>query len=100
MACVSPHYVSLRVSPETSGWITELSQHEADGGEAQEGERRTIEVLPVLGEPSAAVEPGESALDNPTLGQYAKSLGLIGPLTICVRRRGKVVFSASWNCRP
>jgi hypothetical protein len=70
----------LRVCPETSGWIAELSQHEADGGEAQEGERRTIEVLPVLGEPSAAVEPGERALDNPALGQYDKSLGLIGPL--------------------
>src|SRR5262245_44105408 len=33
-----------------------------------------------LDEPSAAVEPGERALDNPTLGQYDKSLGLIGPL--------------------
>src|SRR4030095_6365601 len=47
----------LRVRPETSGWIAKFSEHEADGGEAQESERRAIEVLPIFGEPPATVEP-------------------------------------------
>ncbi len=40
-----PYRVSkrtLRVRPETSRLITELSEHEADGGEAQERERLAV----------------------------------------------------------
>ena len=33
-----------------------------------------------LAEPSAAVEPGDGALDNPTAGKHHKSFGLIGAL--------------------
>jgi hypothetical protein len=36
---VSAGPLRLRVCPGRSGWITEVSQHEANGGEAQEGER-------------------------------------------------------------
>jgi len=32
----------LRVRPETSRLITEFSEHEADGGEAQERERLAV----------------------------------------------------------
>jgi hypothetical protein len=59
---------SLRVCPETSSGIAKLSKHEADRGEAQEGERLAIEVLPIFGKPSAAVEPRNGALDDPALG--------------------------------
>jgi hypothetical protein len=33
----------------------------------QERERRAIEILPILGKSSTAVEPGKRALDNPAL---------------------------------
>ena len=39
-----------------------------------------IEVLPILGEPSAAVEPSNGAFDDPSLGQHCKSFDLIGAL--------------------
>lgn len=37
-----------------------------------------IAVLPVLGKPTAAVEPGDGALDDPTLGFDDKAFGVIG----------------------
>ncbi len=43
-------------------------------------ERFSIEVLPVLGEPSTSIEPSESARDDPAFGQHHKSLGVIGTL--------------------
>jgi hypothetical protein len=54
---------------------TELSQHEADRGPAQECERVTVQTFPVLGQSSAAVEPADGSLDDPTLGQNDESLG-------------------------
>jgi N-formylglutamate amidohydrolase len=56
----------LRVCPRTSSAIAKFSEHEADGCEAQECERLAIEVLPIFGKPSAAVEPSNGALDDPT----------------------------------
>ena len=58
--------------------ITESSGHEADGGEFQEGECLGVEAFPVLGQAAASPEPGEGALDDPTLGEDDESLGLIG----------------------
>jgi len=58
----------LRVRLKTSSRIAELSQHEADGGEFQEGKTAAIEIFPVLGETAAAVEPSDRSLDDPTLG--------------------------------
>lgn len=29
-----------------------------------------IEVFPILGEPAAAIEPGDRVLDDPALGQH------------------------------
>jgi len=37
-----------------------------------------VEAFPVLGEPSASVEPGDGAFDDPTLGQDDEALGLVG----------------------
>src|SRR6476659_1189308 len=71
------HFI-FRVRPETSRWIAEFSEHEADWGEAQERERFAVEILPILGEPSAAIEPGNGALDDPAFGQDHKSADLIG----------------------
>ena len=58
----------LRVRPKTSSWITEFSQHEADGCEFQECEGAAVEIFPVLGETAATVEPSDRAFDDPTLG--------------------------------
>jgi hypothetical protein len=68
----------LRVCPGTSSWITELSEHEADGGEAEESECVTGQVFKILGRPATPVEPGEGALDNPSFGQDHE-LSQLGP---------------------
>ena len=70
---------ALRVRPKTSSWITELSQHEADRCEFQERKRIAVEIFPVLGEAATAVEPGDRAFNDPTLGQLHEPLGLRGP---------------------
>jgi hypothetical protein len=44
----------------------------------QERERFSVEILPILGEPSAAIEPRNGALDDPAFGQDRKSADLIG----------------------
>jgi hypothetical protein len=69
---------NVSVCPETSGWIAEFSEHEADRGEAQERERLSVEILPILGEPSAAIEPSDGALHDPAFGQDHKSADPIG----------------------
>ena len=55
---------TLRVRPETLCRITEFSEHESNGRELDEGERVAVEVLPVLGQSAAAVEPGDGAFDH------------------------------------
>ena len=59
---------NLKVRLKTSSRIAELSQHEADGGELQEGEAAAVEIFPVLGETAAAIEPSNRAFYDPTLG--------------------------------
>jgi len=43
----------------------------------EEGECIVVAVFPVLGEPPAAIEPGNGALNDPTLGFDDKALGAI-----------------------
>ena len=59
---------SLRVRFKSSSRVTKLSQHQTDGGKFQERESIAVEILPVLGEAAASVEPRNRAFDNPTLG--------------------------------
>ena len=72
--------VGLRVRPETLCRITEFSEHESNGRELDEGERVAVEVLPVLGQSAAAVEPGDGAFDHPTPGLDDEALHPIGSL--------------------
>ena len=44
----------------------------------QEREGAVVEVFPILGEAAAAVEPGDRAFDDPTLGQLHEALGVVG----------------------
>src|SRR5260370_4710640 len=71
---------SLRVCPKASGGITKFSEHEADWGKPQERQRVAIEVLPILGKPSAAVEPSKGAFDDPTAWKHHESFRPIGAL--------------------
>ena len=73
-------FESLRVRPETLCRITEFSEHESNGRELDEGERVAVEVLPVLGQSAAAVEPGDGAFDHPTPGLDDEALHPIGSL--------------------
>ena len=72
--------LGLRVRPETLCRITEFSEHESNGRELDEGERVAVEVLPVLGQSAAAVEPGDGAFDHPTPGLDDEALHPIGSL--------------------
>ena len=38
-----------------------------------------IEIFPVLGEPSTAIEPPDSAFDNPAFGKHDEAFDLIAP---------------------
>ena len=85
--CVRLHFFDeqvsfngLRVRPETLCRITEFSEHESNGRELDEGERVAVEVLPVLGQSAAAVEPGDGAFDHPTPGLDDEALHPIGSL--------------------
>ena len=76
-----PEFIKrLRVRPETLCRITEFSEHESNGRELDEGERVAVEVLPVLGQSAAAVEPGDGAFDHPTPGLDDEALHPIGSL--------------------
>ena len=70
----------LRVCPRTSHGIAELSQHEADGCQAQESEPLAVEAFPILGEAAAAVEPADGAFHDPAFGQHLEAFGHIGSL--------------------
>src|SRR3954451_8131320 len=72
--------VSFRVCPGTSCGIAKPSQHEADRGKAEEGERLAVEVLPILSQPTAAVQPSYGAFDNPALRENDKPFRLIRAL--------------------
>jgi hypothetical protein len=43
----------------------------------QECERLAIEIFPVLGEPSASVEPCDGAFDDPSFGQHDEGMQLV-----------------------
>src|ERR1019366_2196144 len=68
----------LRVCPETSRGITEFSEHQADGGEAEEGEGVAVEVFPVLCQAAAATQPTYGSFDNPSFVDDDKDFGAIG----------------------
>jgi hypothetical protein len=64
----------MRVGPRTFSRLAKPSHHEANGCEAEESERGAAEVLPVLGETPAAVEPCNGAFDDPSPGQHLEAL--------------------------
>src|SRR5450830_859493 len=69
---------NVRVRPISSSRITEFSQHEANGCEAQEDQAAEVEIFPVLGKPAATIEPRNGALDDPSARQNDEAFGPIG----------------------
>ena len=65
---------ALRVGPRSSSTDAELSEHEADRGEAEKSECISGEIFEILGQPAASVQPGEGAFDNPPSGQNCEAL--------------------------
>ena len=68
--------------------------------EAQESQRFSIEVLPILGESSASVEPSNGAFDDPTARQYHKSFGVIGAFDDFSFEVWEDFRQAFWNSGP
>jgi hypothetical protein len=44
-----------------------VSNHQANGGKAQESERLAIAIFPILGQSSPAIDPRDYPLDDPSL---------------------------------
>jgi hypothetical protein len=70
----------LRVCPKTLVRIAEFSEHEANGGKAQECECLAIEILPIFGEPATAIEPSDRPLDDPAFWYDLEADGIVGSL--------------------
>ena len=61
-------------------WTLRANDRSPDGGEAQESERLSVEIFPILRQPSASSEPGERSLDDPSPWQDDEGPRLIGAL--------------------
>jgi hypothetical protein len=70
------------------------AQHEADGGEEDEGDGAVREVLEILGEAPTAIEPGDGALDDPALRQEleARTIAAFDDLELPVRDGAEDLF--------
>lgn len=58
------------------GWSGEATKHNADHGEAEEGLDGSGVTLEVAGQAAVAADPGESTLDDPSLGQDDEAMGI------------------------
>ncbi len=56
------------------------SEHEPDAGEADESDGGSVEIFVVLGQASAAVDPGDGAFHDPASWDHLKTRGLGGTL--------------------
>jgi hypothetical protein len=65
---------------KVSYWVTQFSEHETDGRKAYESHRHRGQVLKILGETAASIEPCEGSLDNPPAWQDFETFGRIRPL--------------------
>jgi len=73
---------SLRADPESfESWgrvCGEPPEHDADHGEADEGNGGASIALEVFGETTTAADPGESAFHDPAFGQDLKAFCSVG----------------------
>jgi hypothetical protein len=57
-------------------WACQSAQHDADHGEAEEGSDGLRVTLEIAGQAAVAADPGKGALDDPSLGQDDKAMGV------------------------
>lgn len=69
----------VRVCPERL-LASQSAEHQPDHGQTDERNRSLQVLFVVANEASAAGEPRQRSLDDPSLGKDDKALGLIGPL--------------------
>ncbi len=60
--------------------ITELSEHEANGGEFEERQSPAVEAFPILGQSAASVQPADRAFHDPAPGLHDEAFGGVGAL--------------------
>ena len=46
----------------------------------KESESLSVEALPILGKPAAAIQPSDSTFDNPPFGQQDEAFDVVGSL--------------------
>ncbi len=63
---------ALRVYPGSLCFLAEFSDHKPDGCQAEECQGLAVAALPILGQPAAAVEPGDGPLNDPPLWQHGE----------------------------
>jgi len=85
---------------KVSYWVTQFSEHETDGRKAYESHRHRGQVLKILGETAASIEPCEGSLDNPPAWQDFETFGRIRPLHDRDGKPGNAFASASRNFGP
>ena len=56
--------------------MTELSEHQSDGGPTQERTTVAVQAFPVFGQAATAVEPSYGSLDDPAFGQHQELTGI------------------------
>jgi len=72
--------VDLSVCPGSSRGFTKPSDHQADRGKTKKSASFPVQVLPVLGQATAAIEPANCPFNDPTFRQNDEALGGIGTL--------------------
>ena len=62
---------------EQRGWSGQTSEHDADHGETNESSDGPRVALEVTCQAAVVADPGESAFDNPALGQDDEAMQLV-----------------------
>jgi hypothetical protein len=84
--------VFLRLCPETLCGLAKPSDHQSDGGEEQERTCLVVEILPILCQAPAPVEPRERSFDHPTFSPLQRdSCHLLRRNPLRSRSRGAMV---------
>lgn len=62
------------------GWPCQPSEHDADHGEADEGDDGSGVALEITRQPAAAADPGEGSFDDPAFRHDLETGGAVAPL--------------------
>ena len=57
--------------------ITELSEHEPDGGKFEESQSVSGQVFPIFGKAAASSKPSEGSFNDPSFGQKHEAFRMV-----------------------